>query len=86
MSKSWEYQATLPASWETCMQVKKQQLELGVEQETGSKSGTEYVKVLYFHPANLIYMQIHHAKCWAGWNTSWNQDAGRNINNLRYRL
>ena len=33
MSKRWEYQATLPASWETCMQVKKQQLELGMEQE-----------------------------------------------------
>ena len=35
--KSWEYQTTLPASWETCMQVKKQQLELDMEQQTGSK-------------------------------------------------
>ena len=35
--KRWEYQTTWPASWETCMQVKKQQLELGMEQQTGSK-------------------------------------------------
>ena len=34
-----EYQATLPASWEICMQVKKQQLELDMEQQTGSKLG-----------------------------------------------
>ena len=33
----WEYQTALPASWEICMQVKKQQLELYVEQQTGSK-------------------------------------------------
>ena len=33
----WEFQTTLPASWETCMQVKKQQLELDMEQQTGSK-------------------------------------------------
>ena len=35
--KSWEYQTTLPASWEIYMQVKKQQLELDMEQQTGSK-------------------------------------------------
>ena len=35
--KGWEYQTTLPAFWETCMQVKKQQLELDMEQQTGSK-------------------------------------------------
>ena len=38
-----EYQITLPASWEMCMQVKKQQLELDMEQKTGSKLGKEYV-------------------------------------------
>ena len=38
----WKYQTTLPASWEICMQVKKQQLELGMEQKTGSKLGKEY--------------------------------------------
>ena len=35
----WEYQTTLPASWEICMQVRKQQLELDMEQQTGSKLG-----------------------------------------------
>ena len=35
--KTWEYQTTWPASWEICMQVKKQQLELDMEQQTGSK-------------------------------------------------
>ena len=66
------------------MQVKKQQLELGVEQETGSKSGTEYVKVLYCHPANLIYMQIHHAKCQLNEGQTGIKISRRNINNLRY--
>ena len=44
--KRWEYQTTWPTSWEICMQVKKQQLELDLEQQTGSKSGKEYVKTL----------------------------------------
>ena len=35
--KRWEYQTIWPASWETCMQVKKQQLELDMEEQTGSK-------------------------------------------------
>ena len=35
--KKWEYQTTWPASWEICMQVKKQQLELNMEQQTGTK-------------------------------------------------
>ena len=39
--KRWEYQTTLPASWEICLQVKKQQLELDLEQQTGSKLGKE---------------------------------------------
>ena len=56
--KRWEYQTTLPASWEICMQVKKQQLELDIEQQTGSKLEKEYIKVVYCHPAYLTYMQI----------------------------
>ena len=48
---------TLPASWETCMQVKKQQLEPDMEQQTGSKLEKEYVKTVYCYPANLTYMQ-----------------------------
>ena len=39
------------------MQVKKQQLELDMEQQTGSKSGKEYIKVVHCHPAYLTYMQ-----------------------------
>ena len=41
---------------EICMQVKKQQLELDVVQHAGSKSGKEYVKDVYCHPAYLTYM------------------------------
>ena len=39
------------------MQVKKQQLELDMEQQSGSKSGKEYVPAVYCHPDYLIYMQ-----------------------------
>ena len=48
---------TLPASWETCMQVKKQQLEPNMEQQTGSKLGKEYGKAVYRRPVYLTYMQ-----------------------------
>ena len=51
----------MPASYETCMKVKKQQLEPDMEQQTGSKLGKKYVKAAYCHPAYLAYMQ----------NTSW---------------
>ena len=66
------------------MQVKKQQLELDMEQWTGSKLGKEYVKAVYCHPAYLTYMQStsYSADIWnhqAGIKT-----AGRNISNLRY--
>ena len=59
--KRWVYQTTWPASWEICMQVRRQQLELDIEQQTGSKSGKESVKAVYCHPACLAHMQ----------NTSW---------------
>ena len=55
--KIWECQTTLPVYWETCMQVKRQQLELDIEHWTGSKLGKEYIKVAYCHPAYLTYMQ-----------------------------
>ena len=54
--KRWEYQTTLP-SWETCMWIRKEQLESDMEQQTGSKLGKEYIKAVYFHPAYLTYMQ-----------------------------
>ena len=53
----WEYQTILPAFWEICMRVKKQQLELNMEQQTGSKLGKEYIKAVYCHLAYLTYMQ-----------------------------
>ena len=52
--KRWEYQTTWPAFWEICMQVKKQQLELGMEQWTGSILEKEYVKAVYCHHLNLF--------------------------------
>ena len=76
----------LPASWETCVHVKKQQLKPDMEQRTGSKLGNkEYIKAVYCHLAYLTYMQ----------STSWEmlgwmklqtgiKIAGRNINNLSY--
>ena len=54
------------------MQVRKQQLELDMEQQTDSKLGKAYVKAAYCHPAYLTFIQynfytfIHHVKCWAG--------------------
>ena len=55
--KRWEYQTTWPASWDICMQVKKQQLELDMEQQTGSKLEKEHLKAVYCHPAYLTCMQ-----------------------------
>ena len=52
--KRWEIQTTLSVSWETCIQVKKQQLELDMEQQTGSKLGKGYVKPVYRHPAYYV--------------------------------
>ena len=48
------------------MQVKKQQLELDMEQQTSSISGKEYVKAVYCHPAYLTYMQNASCKM-LGW-------------------
>ena len=62
------------ASWEICMQVKKQQLELAMEQQTGFKSGKEHIKAVYFHPAYLTYMQSTPCEMPGWWSTNWNQD------------
>ena len=48
------------------MKVKKQQLELVMEQQTGSKFEKEYAKAVYCHPAYLTYMQNTHEKFWTG--------------------
>ena len=55
--KRWEHQITLPVSWETCVWIKKQELEWDMEQWTGSKLGKEYNKAVYCHPAYLTYIQ-----------------------------
>ena len=64
------------------MQVKKQQLELNMEQQTGSKLGKEYIKAVYCHPAYLTYMQSTSCEMLGWMNVI--KIAGRNINNLRY--
>ena len=55
--KRMEYQTTFPVFWETCMQVKKQQLEPYMEKLTGSKLGKEYNNAVYCHLVYLTYMQ-----------------------------
>ena len=64
--KKWKYHTTLPDSCETCMQVKKQQLEPDMEQWTGSKLGKEYVKAVYCHLAYSTYVQSTSCKM-LGW-------------------
>jgi len=64
--KILEYQTTLPASWEMCMQVKKQQLKTDMEKYTGSNLGKEYIKAIYCHPAYLTSMQNTSCKM-PGW-------------------
>ena len=61
--KKWVWQTTLPVSWEIFMQVKKQQLELDMEQQAGSKLGKDYIKAVYCHLAYLTYIQrVYHVK------------------------
>ena len=64
--KRWDYQTTLSVSWESCMQVKKQQLEPDMEQQTGSKLGKKHIKSSYCHPAYLTSMQSTSCKM-PGW-------------------
>ena len=52
----------------------EQQLELDMEQQTGTKLRKKYIKAVYCHPAYLLICRVHHEKRWAGWSTSWNQD------------
>ena len=54
--KIYIWTCILPVSWETCMQVKKQNLEPDMEQQTGSKLGKGYIRAVYCHSAYLTYM------------------------------
>ena len=55
--KRWEYQTTWLASWVIHIQIMNKQLKLGMEQQTGSKPGKEFIKAIYCHLAYLTYMQ-----------------------------
>ena len=68
---------------EICMQV-KMQLELDMEQQTGSESGKEYVKAVYCHSTYLTYMQSTSCKMRLDEAQAGIMIAGRNINKLRY--
>ena len=83
--KRWEYQIILPASWEIYMKVKKQQLELDMEQWMGSKLGKEYVKAVYCNPTCLTSMQSTSCKM-LGLDEAQARIkiARRHINNVRY--
>ena len=82
--KRWEYQITLPASWETCLQVKEQQLEPDMEEWTGLKLGKEYIKGVLSPCILNLYAE------YIMWNTRLDEaQAGikivrRNVKNLRY--
>ena len=67
------------------MQVMKQQLELDMKQQTGSKSGKEYVKAVYGHPAYFnLYAEYTMQNARLAEAQAGTKIAGRNINNLRY--
>ena len=66
------------------MHVRKQQLELDMEQQTGFKSGKEYVKAVYCHPAYLTYAEYIMRNAGLEETQAEIKIAGRNTNNLRY--
>ena len=66
------------------MEVKKQQLELDMEQQTGSKLGKEYIKAVYCHPAYLTYAEYIMRNAGLEEAQAGIKIAERNINNLRY--
>ena len=79
----WEYQTTSLASRETCIRVKKEKLELDMEQRTGSKLVKVCIKAVYCHPAYLTYMQNISCEM-PGWMNHKLESRSPNINNLRY--
>ena len=83
--KRWEYQTTWPASWEISMHVRKQQLELDMEKQTGSKWGKEYCQGCILSPCLFNFYAEY-----IMWNARLDEAqtgieiTGRNINNLIY--
>ena len=78
-----EYKSTWPASWEICVQVKKQQFELDMEQQTGSRLVKEYLKAVYCHP-DYLYTEYIRRNARLDEAQAGIKIAGRSINNLRY--
>ena len=71
--KTWEYQTILPTSRQTCMQLKQQQNRIwnnGLVPNWERSRSRLYIVTL----SVSLTCRVHHAKCWAGWSTSWNQD------------
>ena len=79
--KRWDYQTTWPASWEICVQVRKQQLELDMEQQTGSKLGKDCIFSPWLFSLYAEYIRRHIGldEAQAGIKI-----ARRNIDKLRY--
>ena len=76
--KGMEYQITWPASWETCMQVRKQQLELNMEQQNWFQIGKWVFQDCILSPCLFNYIcRVHHEKWWAGGSTAGIKIAGR---------
>ena len=70
----WEYQVTWPASWETCMQVRKQQLELNMNNRLVPNRKRSMSRLYIVTLLIQLICRVHHEKCWARRSTSWNQD------------
>ena len=86
MGNRWEITDHLTCLLRNLYACQKQQLEPDMEQQTGSKSGKEYIRAVYCHPAHLTYMQIKYIMQNVGLDEvqAGIKIAGRNINNLRY--
>ena len=72
------------SSWENLYAGQREQLQLDIKQQTCSKLGKEYVKVVYCHPTYLTYMQSTSWETWLDEAQAGIKIAGRNLNNLRY--
>ena len=83
--KRWEYQTSWPASWEICMQVKKQQFELDMEQHTGSKSGKGVCQSSILSPCSFkLYTECIMRNAGLDEAQAGINFARRKNNNLRY--
>ena len=82
--KRWEYHTTWPASWETCIQVKKQQQNQIKSKKTGSKLGKSVTRLYIFTCLFNLYAEYIMRNAGLDEAQAWIKTAGRNINNLRY--